>query len=681
MTSLNKKTICLNMIVKNEAHVITKTLNHLIKFIKFDYWVISDTGSTDSTKEDIIKFFKDIDIPGELDETPWKDFGYNRTRALTVAYKKTDYVFVWDADDEIYGDFKMPINLTNDCYKFTFGNPGGLCYSRCQLFNNHKKWHYVGVLHEYAACLEHSQQPIAVLGNYYFISGHTGDRSKDPNKYLKDAIILEKAFNEAVVNDDPLLNRYCFYTAQSYSYCNNIEKAIEYYKKTLTLNGWIQEKYYSCLKIYELYTELNKSEEGLMYLVESFKYDKYRVECICRLVKYYCVKENLEVAIAYYSLIKEHYETKFLHHDLSNYLFANRGDFDFYLPYYMIIVFDRKRIYDSVIKMYEIIFTKKFLNVNEWYINNLFNNIQFAIDYLPDDINFFQSMLNYIVLLRERNVCLNNQNNKIVDLIINSNNKYKNLITSFTKNTLEKKVSDKITVMFTITTCKRYDLFIQTINSMKKMWKDLDKVDYFFCVDDNSSEADRVDMQDKYPFFDYYMKSENEKGHRESMNIIWNKLNEIKPTYWIHMEDDWYYFKSNNFVTRGIELLEKYKDQNIHQLVFNRNYGLTMSDMNRTGGIILEPGILLHEKKENVMGKNCSYWPHYSLQPSIVRTSVILELGNYDSVNSFFERDYADKYFAQGYKTMFFDFIHSIHIGKGSGENAYALNNIKQFNR
>jgi len=418
-----------------------------------------------------------------------------------------------------------------------------------------------------------------------------------------------------------------------------------------------------------------------MYLVESFKYDKYRVECICRLVKYYCVKENLEVAIAYYSLIKEHYETKFLHHDLSNYLFANRGDFDFYLPYYMIIVFDRKRIYDSVIKMYEIIFTKKFLNVNEWYINNLFNNIQFAIDYLPDDINFFQSMLNYIVLLRERNVCLNNQNNKIVDLIINSNNKYKNLITSFTKNTLEKKVSDKITVMFTITTCKRYDLFIQTINSMKKMWKDLDKVDYFFCVDDNSSEADRVDMQDKYPFFDYYMKSENEKGHRESMNIIWNKLNEIKPTYWIHMEDDWYYFKSNNFVTRGIELLEKYKDQNIHQLVFNRNYGLTMSDMNRTGGIILEPGILLHEKKENVMGKNCSYWPHYSLQPSIVRTSVILELGNYDSVNSFFERDYADKYFAQGYKTMFFDFIHSIHIGKGSGENAYALNNIKQFNR
>jgi len=48
-----KKTICLNMIVKNEAHIIVKTLKHLANYIKFDYWVICDTGSTDSTKKDI----------------------------------------------------------------------------------------------------------------------------------------------------------------------------------------------------------------------------------------------------------------------------------------------------------------------------------------------------------------------------------------------------------------------------------------------------------------------------------------------------------------------------------------------------------------------------------------------------------------------------------------------------
>ena len=55
-----------------------------------------------------------------------------------------------------------------------------------------------------------------------------------------------------------------------------------------------------------------------------------------------------------------------------------------------------------------------------------------------------------------------------------------------------------------------------------------------------------------------------------------------------------------------------------------------------------------------------------------------------DSVKSFFERDYADKYYEKGYQTMYYDFIYSMHIGKQhwekDGKNAYALNDTKQFN-
>ena len=50
--------LCLNMIVKNESHIIKDKLTKLIQKIKFDYWVISDTGSTDKTKEIITEFFK-----------------------------------------------------------------------------------------------------------------------------------------------------------------------------------------------------------------------------------------------------------------------------------------------------------------------------------------------------------------------------------------------------------------------------------------------------------------------------------------------------------------------------------------------------------------------------------------------------------------------------------------------
>ena len=88
-------TLCLNMIVKNESHIIEQTLNNIVNNIKIDYWVISDTGSTDNTKEIIQNFFNKKSINGELHCDKWRDFGYNRTRALQHAYNKTDYLLIF----------------------------------------------------------------------------------------------------------------------------------------------------------------------------------------------------------------------------------------------------------------------------------------------------------------------------------------------------------------------------------------------------------------------------------------------------------------------------------------------------------------------------------------------------------------------------------------------------------
>jgi len=672
------------MIVKNEAHLIIECFEHLAKYIQFDYWVINDNGSTDGTQKLIKDYFAQKGIPGELDETPWRDFAYNRTVAFEKSYKKTDYSFVWDADDEIYGDFKFPTDLTGDHYKFIFGNEGGTRYSRCQLFNNHKRWHYVGVLHEYPACLEKADQPVDVLGNYYFISGRRGDRSKDPNKYLKDALILEKAFKDAFEKKEPIYNRYCFYTAQSYNSCNHHEKAIEYYKKVLSIDNWVQEKYVSCIEIYDQYDKLKRNQEGLFYLIESFKYDRKRIEGIYRLIKYYCINGPVEAAYAYYTMIKDHYENDFVKENVADYLFTKKEEYDFYLPYYMVIVSQRVERYDTCVKMLEMIFTQRYLYSGEWWLHNLFHNIQFAISHMPKDLKFLESMLSYVEALKAKGVSLNSNNYKIIDLIIAH---YRPLLVASLPQvkTIENKHPglDTVKVMLSVTTCKRFDLFEQTVNSILKTWLDLDKVDYFYCVDDNSSNEDRMKMQKQFPFFNYHMKSASEKGHRESMNVIWAKVAELKPTYWIHMEDDWVYFKQENYVGRAIAALEKYESQDIHQVVFNREYGLMMSDMDRVNVTNLEPGLVLHEKKEGVVGPNCAYWPHYSLQPSVCRASKIIELGNYNSNNTFFERDYAEKYNAKGYKTAFFNSIYSLHIGKQhwekDGKNAYALNQVGQF--
>jgi GR25 family glycosyltransferase involved in LPS biosynthesis len=672
------------MIVKNESHIMKNTLDHLWKYIKFDTWFISDTGSTDTTKEIIIDFFKEKGVKGTLQEEPWRDFGYNRTKAFEGAYKKADYAFVWDADDEIHGNFKLPDDLTADVYKFIFSD-SSITYSRPQLFNMNKRWCYRGVLHEYAECLDECGNQLDIIGDYFFRSGRTGNRSKNSNKYLDDAITLEKAAEKALIENDPLYNRYIFYCAKSYSWCNNREKAIEFYKKSLELPIWSQEKYVSCLSIFEQYNELKKPEEGIYYLIESYKYDSNRMECFYELIKYYCIHKMNDLSYMYYTAIQNFYENEYDPATLSNKLFANKTVYDFFLPYYMIIVGTSTNHLKIASKMYECIFKYKYLYAGEWWYRNLIHNMQFCIDELPDDLNFLNNCFSYLNMLKNNGINFEKSQLGVIDKLIN---KYKPLIGSKPiSNSIELMSKNPINIIMTFTTCKRFDLFEKTMNSLLHMWSDLDKVDYFYCVDDNSSQRDRTKMKNAFPFIDFYMKRSSEKGHRTSMNLIYNKIKELSPKYWIHMEDDWLFFQKDCYVQKSVDFLTKNENLNIHQILYNRNYAETYEGYLLNGGIALEgqPEFVLHEKSDKVQGINCAYWPHYSFRPSMCRVSCILSLGNYDSVNTFFERDYADRYFEKGYKSAFFDKVCSLHIGKltsdKSGTNAYTLNNTIQFNQ
>ena len=376
LTNRSEPLLCLNMIVKNESHIIKNTLTNLLKKVKFDYWVISDTGSTDNTKELITKFFKEVDIPGELYEDEWKDFGHNRTIALEHAFGKSKYLMVFDADDEICGNFVLP-ELTKDSYHFQFGGETGTSYTRTQIVNNKKKWKYVGVLHEIITCTEETNGMEIITGDYFTVSGKSGSRSLDVNKYLKDAQILEKAYEEAIKNNDELYNRYGFYCANSYYDCGKHEDAIKWYKKTLDNKNWSQEKYVSCLRMYNCYNALNQKESGMFYLVKSAEYDKERSECFYELVSYYCCNGLYEIAYGYYTVIKSFYNDNYLITGLNNKLFLDTSKANLFLPYYMILVADKIKDYDTVIQMYKIIFTKKHIEHSKFFIGNMLYNLQF----------------------------------------------------------------------------------------------------------------------------------------------------------------------------------------------------------------------------------------------------------------------------------------------------------------
>jgi len=398
--------ICLCMIVKNESHIVKTTLEMLTKNFRFDYWVICDTGSTDDTKDIIREFFASKHINGELHDDPWKDFGTNRSKVLELAYKKTDYALMFDADDTIEGTFQLPNPLTADMYGFLFfSSDSSSAYHRHVLFSNKKRWRYVGVLHEYLECMEPTQTREMIVGNYKFISQRLGDRSKNPDKYKKDAAILKAAYEEATLKNDPIRNRYAFYCANSYKDCGAHQEAIEWYKRVLTLDNWNQEKYVSCLRIYEMYDALKTPEHGVYALVESLRYDKERVECIYILIVYYLLKGLHDIAFKYYECIQESYESKYPMKSFSEKLFVNHEIHNFLFPYHIIILVDRVKQYTSGIAMYRLIFRNKHVPQNHWFLGNLFNNLQYFVKHIrPSDANTFaEDLRNYLDLCKKAN--------------------------------------------------------------------------------------------------------------------------------------------------------------------------------------------------------------------------------------------------------------------------------------
>ncbi len=277
------------MIVKNESKVIVRCLESLIDLI--DYWVIVDTGSSDGTQDIIRNFLRDI--PGELIERPWVDFGHNRTEALEYARGKADYLLTIDADEVLDRgpDFRLPV-LTADSYLLEFSS-GALSYYKCQLVRNTLSWGFKGALHEFIFCDEASSQEI--LSNLKVIRYLDGARSSDPQKFQKDALVLENA-----LLDEPHNERHVFYLAQSYRDGGEIDRAIENYRKRLGMGGWHEECWYSMYQIAVLKHQRGDPwpEVQDAYL-QAYQFRPNRTEPLHKLVAHYFATRQYHLAYLY----------------------------------------------------------------------------------------------------------------------------------------------------------------------------------------------------------------------------------------------------------------------------------------------------------------------------------------------------------------------------------------------
>lgn len=285
---------------------------------------------------------------------------------------------------------------------------------------------------------------------------------------------------------------------------------------------------------------------------------------------------------------------------------------------------------------------------------------------------------------------------------------YSDSVIEYDENLVEK-VYDLIknstgNVTITMTTCKRFNLFTQTVSSFINCCLDIELVSRWICVDDNSTEEDRKEMKELYPFIEYVFKTPDQKGHGISMNIIKSM---VTTPYVFHIEDDWLFFDKKNIIGPAIEILEATKynceylsDKTIGQIMLNESYHqITAQELNSFGADATRALSINAETKDGTKFivhaynlprkfiKKYSYkahnwqnnWPHFSLQPSIIKTQVFKDVGDFVNVGEF-EKEYAFRYVALGYVTAFFEGMHCKHIGKLSWEkssaNAYKLNGI-----
>lgn len=520
----------------------------------------------------------------------------------------------------------------------------------CNLLKMSLNWIFCGSIFDYPVCENKNISCDVLEGNYII------EKIQDENNCLNNIVKLEK-----YASDSEIL----FHIAENYYKCKKYDIALRWYNKNLNNNN-LDFVYQAMLKIGKCMTKLNDDKKKIIdHYIKSGSFFAIRGESFYYIGKYYRKIENFEKAENFLLISKKIIES----YEKSKYV--NIDIYNWKNNYELAYVYMKRQEYCKAKLLCEEILESNEIRENNKYFKKI-ESVRFK--------------------------CVEYETNKITDEIT----KYpREKIKMITENIGKKKESEKI-ITFSITTCKRLDLFLNTMNSFINMCVDVDMIDRWICIDDNSSMCDRERMMWDYPFIEFYFKNKKERGHVNSMNMIRNLVN---TKYLLHLEDDWLFIKkchyikpalhilnskTYNFVSDGGKMLYE-NGHKIMQVIFNRTYNETLIRNVRIGGFIAETfspkyRFVIHEHNSiQDPEKELIRWPHFSFNPSLINMEALKNIGAFENINGF-EYFYAKKYFYNfKYISCFFDDVICVHTGKktweNEGKNAYELNDVEQYNK
>lgn len=284
--------ICLNMIVKNESRIITRMFDTVVGII--DAYLISDTGSTDNTKEVITEYFNGKGISGEIIDVPFKNFGYNRTVALDAARARSgcDYILLLDADMKLVVEPNFnKAALTAKAYHLRQKNTA-ISWWNLRLVHTSVETKCVCPTHEYYDIP--GAEPVNL--DTLWIDD-LGDGGCKADKFERDIRLLKEGLEESP--DNP---RYLFYLANSYFNSNRHEESIPYYKRRVEVGGWYEEVWYSYYNMGFAYQRMGKMGDAIAMWLAGYEMHQTRSENIHQIVKHYRIKGCHKLADAFCKL-------------------------------------------------------------------------------------------------------------------------------------------------------------------------------------------------------------------------------------------------------------------------------------------------------------------------------------------------------------------------------------------
>ncbi len=289
-------TLSLCMIVKNEEDTLKRCLDS-VKGV-FDEIIITDTGSTDKTKE-IAGSFTD-----KVYDFNWID-DFSAARNYSYEQATMDYIMWLDADDVLLPldrikliELKKTLDPTVDIvmlkYNVGFDARGNVTFSyfRERISKRLGNFKWMEPVHE---CLQIRGK---IIRSDICIT-HKKKHASPPGRNIA-------IYDRMLAENRQLSPRGLYYYARELKDNKRYAEAIQYFNLFLDSGqGWLEDNISACIDLAKCHTLREDNKNSLRALLKSFEYDTPRAEVCCQIGYHYKSLKSYDKAAVWFKLAEK----------------------------------------------------------------------------------------------------------------------------------------------------------------------------------------------------------------------------------------------------------------------------------------------------------------------------------------------------------------------------------------